>query len=241
MSFSPSFIPVTDKRIKIRYKHSLTSILYFIVPYTSDCPICFGFFTDPVTLRCGHMFCSSCIRDNTATTNSLSSKLCPLCSVRYYDYFPIKFIFAEKIENYVLLRRVKNMEWSSNIKDWVKFPFNVVYHENNMISSEYDLKIKSSYNTNTKKNVNYYQRNNSKPAKKVNTRFNLITPTFSNRHSVFYQQNEGQLLFLGSESMKALKDLPLYVYFKIRKRFKGRNMGRLRHLEWDREIEIVEF
>ncbi|GKT15957.1 E3 ubiquitin-protein ligase RFWD3 like protein [Aduncisulcus paluster] len=41
-----------------------------------SCPICYGPFNEPSVLKCGHIFCTSCI---TQWLTSQSGKICPLC------------------------------------------------------------------------------------------------------------------------------------------------------------------
>ncbi len=40
-----------------------------------NCIICFEYFTDPVTLYCGHTFCKNCIVETVSRTHK-----CPICS-----------------------------------------------------------------------------------------------------------------------------------------------------------------
>ena len=40
------------------------------------CPMCLGYFNNPVILNCFHTFCSSCLDDLVSNDNKLS---CPLC------------------------------------------------------------------------------------------------------------------------------------------------------------------
>ncbi|XP_060707187.1 LOW QUALITY PROTEIN: zinc-binding protein A33-like [Hemiscyllium ocellatum] len=44
------------------------------------CPICLDFFTDPVTLECGHNFCRSCI---TQSWKNMRVNSCPQCRERF--------------------------------------------------------------------------------------------------------------------------------------------------------------
>jgi len=42
-----------------------------------DCPICFDFFADPITLQCRHSFCRACLLECTRLAPNGQS--CPLC------------------------------------------------------------------------------------------------------------------------------------------------------------------
>ncbi|ELQ76310.1 ubiquitin---protein ligase [Trachipleistophora hominis] len=298
MAFPDTFIPVLSTRTRIQPSYPTDLISYFLVPYSADCPICFSFHRDAVTLSCGHVYCCTCIKDaqnmvhgsDRAGLSACNGTICPVCDASSYVTVPVKFLFVEPVDEYVLMKRVQGwMEWSSDINDRVKFPFNVVYHDNNIKRADQTTGDRqlckdmarcgigtkknevmdgtglcSDRNTddhgtvtckkekraemnagNTTKNMKItdgtgtYTQGDSNSSDKI--RFNVIAPPTYNRRDVFYQQNDGQLLFLGLESMKTMKDLPLYIYFKIRKRFSRKNMGRIRHLDWDKEITILEF
>uniref|UniRef100_A0A3B5QBP7 Si:ch211-1n9.6 n=2 Tax=Xiphophorus maculatus TaxID=8083 RepID=A0A3B5QBP7_XIPMA len=46
------------------------------------CPVCQDFFTEPVTLQCGHNFCLTCIRAVWETDESTESPFfCPECQI----------------------------------------------------------------------------------------------------------------------------------------------------------------
>lgn len=300
MPFPDTFIPVLSARTKIQPSYSTNLISYFLVPYSADCPICFSFYRNAVTLSCGHIYCYTCI-NNVESANQDSNHMgmlgrygivCPVCDVTSHVIVPVKFLFFEPVDEYVLMKRVYGwMGWSSNISDRVRFPFNTVYHEENCelgddtVSKVYSCKgtgksgvtrgdhtlngkmqhfnVSDDANSNTAKekrknlgtnvkNTVGTKKNTGETHKKVLNNwcndigsdrmyFNVISLPKYSRSNVFYQQNDGQLLFLGLESMQILRDLPLYIYFKIRKRFTRKNMGRIRHLDWDKEIIIVEF
>lgn len=42
-----------------------------------DCPICFGFLCEPLTIACGHSFCRACLLESTRL--SPTGRSCPLC------------------------------------------------------------------------------------------------------------------------------------------------------------------
>jgi len=42
-----------------------------------DCPICFEFFADPITLQCRHSFCRACLLE--CTLLAPNGQCCPLC------------------------------------------------------------------------------------------------------------------------------------------------------------------
>ncbi|XP_062903867.1 zinc-binding protein A33-like [Mobula hypostoma] len=46
------------------------------------CPICLDFFTDPVTLQCGHNFCRSCVTRTWETTEKIC---CPECGEEFAE------------------------------------------------------------------------------------------------------------------------------------------------------------
>ncbi|XP_073507219.1 E3 ubiquitin/ISG15 ligase TRIM25-like isoform X1 [Phyllobates terribilis] len=51
-----------------------------------NCPICLCVYTEPVTLRCGHNFCNSCIRqalDSQVSSGSQHWHFCPYCRKRF--------------------------------------------------------------------------------------------------------------------------------------------------------------
>ncbi|XP_053545186.1 E3 ubiquitin/ISG15 ligase TRIM25-like [Bombina bombina] len=43
------------------------------------CPICLNFYTDPITLRCGHNFCLGCIKSVLGTQKRSGVYTCPVC------------------------------------------------------------------------------------------------------------------------------------------------------------------
>uniref|UniRef100_A0A3B5LLZ2 RING-type domain-containing protein n=2 Tax=Xiphophorus couchianus TaxID=32473 RepID=A0A3B5LLZ2_9TELE len=46
------------------------------------CPVCQDFFTEPVTLQCGHNFCLTCIRAVWETDESTEGPFfCPECQI----------------------------------------------------------------------------------------------------------------------------------------------------------------
>uniref|UniRef100_A0A3P9NV85 Si:ch211-1n9.6 n=2 Tax=Poeciliinae TaxID=586240 RepID=A0A3P9NV85_POERE len=46
------------------------------------CPVCQDFFTEPVTLQCGHDFCLTCIRAVWETDESTEGPFfCPECQI----------------------------------------------------------------------------------------------------------------------------------------------------------------
>ncbi|XP_053544745.1 E3 ubiquitin/ISG15 ligase TRIM25-like [Bombina bombina] len=47
------------------------------------CPICLSIYTDPVTLRCGHNFCQSCIKSVLDTQEGSGVYTCPECRKKF--------------------------------------------------------------------------------------------------------------------------------------------------------------
>ncbi|XP_048345447.1 E3 ubiquitin-protein ligase TRIM39-like [Sphaerodactylus townsendi] len=47
--------------------------------YEATCPVCLGYFTDPVTLDCGHNFCQSCITRSWEEPGK--EAICPQCRI----------------------------------------------------------------------------------------------------------------------------------------------------------------
>ena len=66
----PSFPPTTFGRKMSNFEDHLR------------CPICCEFFDNPMALRCGHSYCSECIRRHLDSTlnKTANSRSCPTCS-----------------------------------------------------------------------------------------------------------------------------------------------------------------
>ena len=44
-----------------------------------ECPICMGALVDPCRTRCGHIFCSECLKQSFPAETATSAGRCPLC------------------------------------------------------------------------------------------------------------------------------------------------------------------
>jgi hypothetical protein len=64
-----------------------------------DCPICYEFFADPVTLQCSHSFCRACLLECTFLAPNGQS--CPLCRQRLTLPDLLTAAGDEKLENQV--------------------------------------------------------------------------------------------------------------------------------------------
>lgn len=72
-----------------------------------NCPICSDLFVNPFSLRCGHSFCSLCIRKHMdKTLNFTTSGICPVCRENAQsDHLRPSHTLAVVVENYSTVRR----------------------------------------------------------------------------------------------------------------------------------------